>query len=212
MKIIPTIFASNKKEFTERFNKLVRVSRNLQIDFMDSKFIKGKSIEIKEVPDLKSYKNNFEAHLMVKSPEKYIEELKEKGFKKVIFHVEAATNIEKTIEKIKSLQMVPYLAINPETPTEKAFPYLSKIKGILFMGVHPGKEHQKLIPETLKKIQQLKNVNKSVRIQVDGGVNEKTAPKLKQAGVDYINSGSFISDSENPKHAFNKLNSLIRKC
>jgi ribulose-phosphate 3-epimerase len=211
MKLIPTIFARNKKEFSEKFAKLIRVATNLQIDFMDNKFVKGNSISIKEIPNLSSYKNNFEAHLMVKSPEKYLSELKEKGFKEVIFHVESTSNIEKTIEAIKSLQMIPYLALNPETPTEKTFPYLSKIKGVLFMGVHPGKEHQKFIPETLKKIQQLKSVNKSVKIQVDGGVNEKTALQLKKAGVDYINSGSFVSEAENPRQAFNKLNRLIKK-
>lgn len=209
MKIIPTIFSKNKKEFVERFNKLIKVSNNLQIDFMDNKFVKGSSISIKEVPNLKNYKNNFEAHLMVKSPEKYLPELKKKGFKKIIFHVETKSP-EKTIEKIKSLQLVPYLAINPETPTEKTFPYLSKIKGVLFMGVHPGKEHQKFIPETLKKIRQLKSVNKSVKIQVDGGVTPKTALRLKKAGVNYINSGSFISEAENPKENLTKLKKVFK--
>ena len=211
MKLIPTIFAHNKKEFNERLKKVIPIATNLQIDFMDGKFVKGKSTSIKETPNLKFYKNNFEAHLMVSRPEKYLIKLKQKGFKKIIFHVESNSQIEKIIKKIKSLKMVPYLALNPETPTEKTFPFLSKIKGVLFMGVHPGKEHQKFIPAILKKIRALRKKDKKIEIQVDGGVTIEIAKKLAKEEVNCINSGSFISDSENPKEIFNKLNSLIRK-
>ena len=72
--IIPTIFSKNKKEFDERLKKLLRVSRSLQIDIMDGKFVKAKSIPIKEIPKLQ--KNHvFEAHLMCKSPDRYIKKI-----------------------------------------------------------------------------------------------------------------------------------------
>jgi len=84
--IIPTIFSKNKKQFNERFNKLIKISKNIQIDFMDGKFVKAKSVQLSQIPNLKKYKNNFEAHLMVKNPESWITKLKQKGFKKIIFH------------------------------------------------------------------------------------------------------------------------------
>lgn len=203
MKIIPTVFAHNKKEFQLRFAKLLPISKSIQIDFMDGKFVKSRSISLNQIPNLKKFKNNFEAHLMAKNPEKYLSKLKQKGFKKVIFHVETASP-----EKISS-SLELFVAINPETPIEKLIPFLPKVKGILVMGVHPGKEHQKFIPSVYKKISNLKRLNK--KIQVDGGVNEKVAKKLAKLKVDFVNIGSFISASENPKESLNKLTKVFSK-
>ena len=79
MKIIPTIFARNKKEFDSKFSKLIKVSKDLQIDFMDNGFVKTRSVSLKELPSFRG-KGRFEAHLMVNNPENYIDELKKKGF------------------------------------------------------------------------------------------------------------------------------------
>ena len=209
MKIIPTIFAHNKKEFTERFEKLAPISKALQIDFMDGKFVPAKSLTLKDIPNLKKYKNNFEAHLMTQNPEKYIPQLKKKGFKKIIFHIEATKNPEKIIKKIRAIKLTLFIAINPETPTEKIIPYLEKVNGILFMGVHPGKEHQSFIPDVYKKIAQLRSQNKKIPIQVDGGATPQVIKKLVKLKVNYINSGSYISDSENPRQALKKLNAVF---
>lgn len=205
MKIIPTIFAHNKKEFQERFAKLLPISRNFQIDFMDGKFVKTRSVQLKDIPNLKKYKKNFEAHLMVLHPEKYLSKLKQKGFKKIIFHTEASKNPEDTIQKIKSLHLIPFIAINPKTSITKIAPHVKDVKGILFMGVHPGKEHQPFIPKVYQKIKQLRAQNKKIIIQVDGGVTPQIIKKLIKLKVNIINSGSYIADSKNPKYALKKL-------
>ena len=209
-RIIPTIFACNKKEFDERFKKLVPISKNLQIDFMDGKFVKAKSSALSQVPNLKKYRNNFEAHLMVFKSEKWIKKLKQKGFKKIIFHIESAKEPEKLIEKTNSLKLSAYLAINPETPIKKIIPFLSNVEGVLFIGVHPGKEHQKFIPNVYKKINQLRKINRKIKIQVDGGVNFQNIKKLASLKVNYVNSGSLISEAGNPKQVFKKLNSIFK--
>src|SRR3989344_3001840 len=167
--VIPTIFATSKKEFNERFEKILHISKNIQIDFMDGKFVKAKSISPKQVPSLKKYKKNFEAHLMVKSPEKYLSTLKKKGFKKVIIHIESLN--PETLAKAKKLNLKLFLALNPETPVESLIIFLPKIRGVLFMGVHPGREGQNFIPEVYSKIKQLKKISPSKKIQVDGGIN-----------------------------------------
>lgn len=205
--IIPTIFATNKKQFEEKFRKLLPIANNIQIDFMDGKFVKAKSFSLKEIPNLNKYKNKFEAHLMVKSPEKYLTKLKQKGFKKIIFHIEAISNQNKIIRKIRTLKMKPMIAINPETKVER----IPENTDVLLMGVHPGKEHQKLILKTLKKIKDLRKKNKKIKIQIDGGVSPKTIKKLKKAGADVFNSGSFISEAENSKEAFNKLKFQVKE-
>ena len=200
--IIPTIFSKNKKEFNERYKKLIKVSRNLQVDFMDGKFVPGKSVQLNDIPKLpRNY--NFEAHLMCKNPEGYVYKLKVSGFKKVIFHFNSGDNV-KTIAKIKDSGMKSFMAVNPENKTKDFCYLLDLVDGVLVMGVHPGKEHQKFIPETLNKIKEIRKLTDKP-IQVDGGVNLKTISKLKKAGVTIFNSGSFVSEAEKPKEALMQL-------
>lgn len=205
MKIIPTVFAMSKTQFEKRFSKLVKISKNIQIDFMDGKFVQSKSISIKEIPNLKKFANNFEAHLMMYNPEKYLSNLKSKGFKKVIFHVESTKLPEQFIAESKKLNLKCFIALNPETPLQKISPFLNKVDGVLFLGVRPGKEHQSFVSGVFKKIKSLRAVDKKIKIQVDGGVNEKVARTLFRLKVNSLNSGSFVSNSENPKGALRKL-------
>jgi ribulose-phosphate 3-epimerase len=210
IQVIPTVFARNKKEFAQRFQKLVSVSKSIQIDFMDDKFVKGKSIKLSQIPNLEKYKNNFEAHLMVKNPERYLLQLKKKGFKKIIFHIEAL-DAEKAIrlsEQTKQLGLKSFVALNPETNLEKILPVLAKTDGVLFLAVHPGKERQSFIPTVYKKVQALRKINKKIILQVDGGVTPKVAKKLAKLKVNFLNSGSFVSESENP---FEAIKSLVPK-
>ena len=79
------------------------------------------------------------------------------------------------------------------------------------MGVHPGKEHQSFIPPVYKKISQIRKANKKIIIQIDGGVNEKNVKKLIKSGANYLNSGSYVSSSQNPKQALLHLNNLSNK-
>jgi len=208
MRIIPTIFAKNKSDFILRFNKLIKISKNLQIDFMDGKFVRSKGINLSAIPNLKKYKNNFEAHLMVKNPSSYIDKLKKKGFKKIIFHYSSLDNqkkIENLIIKIKKAKLSVFIAINPKVPVKKVAPFITSVNGILLMGVHPGKEHQKFISTTYNKIKELRKISKRITIQVDGGVNPAIVKKLKKSGLDIANSGSFISESKDPRKALAKL-------
>lgn len=205
MKIIPTIFAHNKKEFHERFEKLVPIANYFQIDFMDAKFVPAKSMQLKDVPTLPKNKN-FEAHLMCLNPENYFKALKKKGFKKIIFHIETTSGPEKLIKKIKTLGMKSMVAINPETSLEK----IPKNSDVMFMGVHPGKEHQTFIPEVYDKIAELRSQDKTCFIQVDGGITPEVIKKLARLKVNAVNSGSFISSSPNPKKSLKELKSLSR--
>ncbi len=212
MKIIPTVFAKNKKEFNKRFRKVLSVSKEIQIDFMDGKFVKAKSIRIKEIPNLNKYVNIFEAHLMCSNPEKYIMELKKKGFEKILFHYEAY----KDSEKVKFLahymrvhHIIPGVVFNQTTDFEKIKEISHFVHLIVFMGHTPGVEHKPLSSEVVQKIRKLHNWNKNIQIQVDGGVNEKTIKKLKDIGVDIVNVGSFIADSNDPKKEYGKLKKLV---
>jgi ribulose-phosphate 3-epimerase len=204
--VIPTVFSRNKKEFFSRLNSLLGVSKNLQIDFMDGFFVRGKSVLPRFVPSLTSFSNVFEAHLMVSNPRAFFVKIKDKGFKKIIFHLESFKVKEDALLFYKDLKkkgFVPVLAVNPDTVLSKNL--IKSFDFFLVMGVHPGKEKQSLIPSTFSRIRFIKSVNPSAKVQVDGGVNPSNSSKLFKAGADYINSGSYISDNEDPEKALLSL-------
>ncbi|MBS3072447.1 hypothetical protein J4477_01270 [Candidatus Pacearchaeota archaeon] len=214
IRIIPTVFAEKKKEFDERFSRLIEVSREIQIDFMDGKFVYGKSIKLSDVPSLKRYDNKFEAHLMLNNPMKWVKRLKNKGFYKVIFHIRRNSNendIRKIINEIQKQDMEAFIAINPEVREEEVFPFLNQADGVLVMGVNPGKERQKLVHKTFYKIENIRRVNKEINIQVDGGVNPKNIRYLVKAGANMINTGSFVANASEPRIALKELYKLARE-
>jgi ribulose-phosphate 3-epimerase len=214
--IIPTVFATNKKDFDERLNKLVKISKDIQIDIMDGSFVKAKSISIKEIPNLRKYKCNFEAHLMTNNPENLLSDLKEKGFKKVIFHFEAVPDIEKArriVFLIKEKKMKPWIVFSITTSFGHIINTIHTIQelgGIMLMGHVPGIEHTDIDQNIMRKIEHIRTLDKKIKIQIDGGVNPGNIKKLAQLGVDYFSIGSFISESVNPKEAMNELETSLK--
>ncbi len=205
--VVPTILTFNKKSFLARLEKIRKISPEVQIDFMDKKFVPTKSVSLQDIPGLKRYKNLFEAHLMVENPEEWIKPLKEKGFKRVAFHYEAINkkDIAGLARKIERQSMKPILALNPETSIERIYPYLKYFKRILFLGVSPGRENQRFRLKVYNKIRKLRAKDKKIIIQVDGGVTPENAGKLRKLGAKIINSGSYISKNKNPEKALARL-------
>jgi len=211
--VIPTVFAQSKEEFDERFSRIVSVAKYIQIDFMDGKFVKTKGIRIEDVPDLRKYRVRFEAHLMVNRPERYLDNLKKKGFRKVIFHYEVLKDldrIKRLIFEIKKRKIEAWIALNPSTHIEKIESILERIDGVLFMGVHPGREGQKFVDKVYKNIRKVKKIHKRTKIQVDGGVNLLNIGKLGKLKVNYVNSGSFIYLADDPKRTLGILERAFR--
>ncbi len=208
-RIIPTVFSHNKREFYERLSKLTKIANSLQIDIMDGKFVPAKSVSLQQIPSLKKYRNSFEAHLMVKNPSKYIKSLKNKGFKKIIFHINADDNV-KVIAEARKNKMKVFLALNPEDKIEESCYLFQLVDGILLMGVHPGREHQKLINSTFSKVREIRKIDDKLDIQIDGGVNPSNASRLYVSGANILNTGSFVSDSENPKKALAELKRIAK--
>lgn len=200
-KIFPTVFSTNKKIFDQKFELLNNNFKNIQIDFMDGKFVPNKSVSVEYTPNLKNSKSEYEAHLMINNPKRLIDLVKQKGFSRFIFHFESCkkNEIELIVKECKKKKMKPILAINPNTEYSEYMPYLKHFKHIMFMGVIPGKEGQKLIKSVVEKIRETKYNHPGLVIQIDGGVNLLTAKVLSTAGVSILNSGSFISSSSNPK-------------
>ncbi|RMD66621.1 hypothetical protein D6817_03745 [Candidatus Pacearchaeota archaeon] len=210
--VIPAILVKDKKEFQRVFSRVARVADCIQVDIMDGKFVKERSVRFSELPNLSRHKKYFEAHLMVANPSRYFGVARQKGFFKVLFHIESFPNAqraERAIERAHASDLLAFIALNPGTHVRAVRNLLGEVDGILVMGVHPGKTGQKFILSVKRKIEKLAEIREkykmSFAIQVDGGVNLELAPQLRRLGVDYINSGSFVSESETPRKAFQQL-------
>lgn len=214
-RVIPTVFAESTEEFVVRFASVVPLADSIQIDIMDGKFVKSKSIPIEDVPSFWDSLKTFEAHLMVKKPALWIEKCNQKGFKRIIFHREAVKDIkeaEKIIEKIRGKGMKAYIAINPSTSIDKIALLVKNdgVDGVLLLGVQPGREGQAFDKKIILKIKKLKKLNKKTLVQVDGGITPTTIVDVIKAGVDFVNSGSYVASSNNPRKALMVLENCFK--
>ena len=207
--IIPSIIAKNQKEFISRINKVKKNSKLIQIDVMDGKFVKNKSLMFDfKLPKIKC---KYEAHLMLKNPELWIKK-NWKKFNAIIFHIESCEDGKQAlnlINLIKNKKRKVGIALNPKTSISKIKPFLNKIDAVLIMSVYPGKYGAKFLPFVLKKINPIKKLKPRLNIEVDGGINLKTIKMVSDSGADSFVSGSFLQKSRKPKDALEKLKAVI---
>lgn len=144
----------------------------------------------------------MEVHLMVDDTKKYVEEYMDLEPNSITVHYESFQEPQELVDMIQYIKTQGIqcgISIKPQTPIEVLEPYLDQIHMVLIMTVEPGKGGQELIPETLEKIKQLKDIvdqrDLSLKIEVDGGINIQTAPKVIQAGAEILVAGTAIIDS-----------------
>ncbi len=177
------------------------------IDVMDGKFVEKNTLEwMKENALTISHISNIglDVHFMVEKVEEFIDEYLDLEPKIMTFHYEAIkekNRMMEIIDEIKRNDIQVGIAINPETPIEAIQEFLPYIHQVLVMTVVPGKGGQKLIPQTLQKIKELKKYimdnNLEIDLEADGGINQETVEAVRNAGCDRLVSGSYITDSEN---------------
>lgn len=192
--------AKNQEELDLILDNLSGVAKYLHLDIADGKFVPNASLWF---PFKLSKKFNYIAHLMVKDPEKWI---KKHGKKVEFCIVQAETvNISDYIKKAKLQKRKVAFALNPETKVAEIKPSLKDIDYVLILTVHPGFYGAKYLKSPLKKITEIKKINPSVKIIIDGGMNPKTVKDAARAGTDLIVSGSFITKAERPKERLKAL-------
>lgn len=223
MQIIPAINCQSFDCVAEKIKKSADFGAEwVQIDIADGKFTPHKTWD--NSSELISNLNT-EIHLMVENPEIEIDKWLNGGVKRIIVHFEAIKNsalknpannneidiVNFILGKCTNNRIELGLAINPNTSAEELLPYLDKIKFIQVLAVDPGLSGQEFQKETLGKIsflEQLKKQYFDIVIEVDGGINLETAKMCKEAGADILVAGSYIWNSENPKGAFEKLDTI----
>lgn len=182
----------------------------IHFDVMDGVFVNNISYGI---PVLKSVSGvaqiMLDVHLMIVDPEKYIRQFAESGADIITFHYEATSDCGKVIDLIHSYGKKAGVSVKPNTPVSVLYPYLDKIDMILVMTVEPGFGGQGFIYETLEKISELKAVLEKkamdIPIQVDGGINDKTASKVKKCGASVLVAGSYLFNAADMKNAVELL-------
>jgi ribulose-phosphate 3-epimerase len=179
----------------------------VHFDICDGKFVKEKSFnhELVKATKLDGTRLKKDVHLMIKDPEKYVAKYLAAGADMVTFHVEATKSPKKVIEAIHKKNALAGVAISPATPITKIEKLIPEIDYVLVMTVKPGKPGQKLIKTTIKKVRLLRKKHPELTIQVDGGINDKNAGELIDAGANILVAGNFVFKSEDPKLAIDLL-------
>ena len=178
-----------------------------QFDVMDGKFVPSMSVDCVAIASVKP-SLTWEVHLMVEDPAGCLEDFRNAGAHKVVFHYEAPVDTAGTIEKIKKLGLQAGLAVNPSTTIEEIAPHVPAVDSVLFMSVNPGYYGAAFIPEVLEKVSDFRARYPDVEIGLDGGVNEKTIPEIVKSGVDTIYIGSAVFRQPDPGEAFRRLTAL----
>ena len=204
IKISPSILASNNR--IESIHKLNNTNADyIHIDAMDGIFVPNTQMKLEEIIELEKNSNiPLDVHLMVENPIEYINQLSNKNIKYITIHIEIDKNIDELIDKIKSLNYKVGLSIKPDTNVLELLPYLDKIDLVLIMSVEPGFGGQKFIPNSLDKAKKIRELNKDITIEIDGGINDTNINEVKKY-VDIAVVGSYITNSNNYNKAINNL-------
>ena len=212
LKIAPSILAADFSQLGEDIRKAEESGADLiHFDIMDGHFVPNLTMGVDLVKAVRRYTDlPFDVHLMVTHPQDYIEPFANAGANLITIHAELATApIDAVLWKIKSFNILAGLATCPQTPISAIDPYLPDLDLVLPMSVEPGFGGQKFILNTLEKIshlnQKIKELGKAIDIEVDGGINEDTAPLVIERGATILVAGTAIFKQSNYTSAISRL-------
>ena len=172
----------------------------IHLDVMDGHFVPNLTFGPSVISSIRNKtKKCFDTHLMISNPDEYIEQYKNAGSDIITVHKEVCGHLDKTLSSIKNTGCKAGVSINPGTDISGLEYVLDKIDLILVMSVNPGFGGQKFINSSIQKIKKIKELvkNFNIDIEVDGGIDDKTATLVKNAGANILVSGSFIFSGEN---------------
>lgn len=180
----------------------------VHIDVMDGHFVPNITIGAPVVKSLRKVTNAvLDAHLMIENPEKYIPDFIQAGADVITFHIEASqASTLRCIEMIKEAKLLAGVSIKPKTSVKEIAPYIKMLDMVLVMTVEPGFSGQIFMPKCAQKISEIKALAPNLKyIQVDGGINDKTAKTCKALGANCLVAGNYVFKAENKKFAIQNL-------
>lgn len=185
----------------------------LHLDVMDGMFVPNISFGFPVLEAVASVcKKPLDVHYMIEKPERYIAQTAKLGAMMMNVHQEATVHLHRTIQEIHAAGMKAGITLNPSTPVNTLEDIITDVDMVLLMSVNPGFGGQKFIENTIAKVKRLRQlINESgshALIEVDGGVQGETAPRLVQAGVDVLVSGSYVFKAKDPEAVIHSLKEL----
>lgn len=183
------------------------------IDIMDGVFVPNISFGMPVLDAISKHaKKTIDVHLMIVQPERYIETFQKLGADILTVHYEACTHLHRTLQAIKAEGMKAGVALNPHTNVDLLEDIIQDIDLVLIMSVNPGFGGQSFIENTYSKVEKLKALinrkNASTLIEIDGGVTNKNAKQLADAGADVLVAGSFVFNAINPQETIANLKEI----
>jgi ribulose-phosphate 3-epimerase len=187
----------------------------LHMDVMDGVFVPNISFGFPILDAVgKVCKKPMDVHLMIVHPENYIQQTAKSGAAIMNVHYEACVHLHRTIQAIHDAGMKAGVTLNPSTPVNVLEDIIGDVDIVQLMSVNPGFGGQKFIESSIKKVQRLRQLiereGSQALIEVDGGVQAETAPRLVEAGVDILVSGSYVFKAADPKATIHSLKQLHR--
>ena len=215
-KVSPSLLSANFIDLKSDIDMINKSEADwLHMDIMDGVFVPNISFGFPVLEAVaKVCKKPLDVHFMIAHPEQYIQQTAKIGAMMMNVHYEACVHLHRTIQQIHAAGMKAGVTLNPSTPVGVLEDIIKDVDMVLLMSVNPGFGGQKFIENTIDKVGRLKKLilesGSQALIEVDGGVQAETAPRLVKAGVDVLVSGSYIFKSTDPISIIHALKELPR--
>ncbi len=209
--IAPSVLSADFSRLEEQIRLVEKGGADwLHLDIMDGNFVPNITFGPMIVKTIRSMtKLPLDTHLMIKSPERFIESFRKAGSDRLTVHVETCSHLHRTVEAIKELGAKAGVTLNPATPASSLKEILPYVDLVLVMTVNPGFGGQKFIRSMLRKVREMNemisSVNPKIHLEVDGGVDETNAFELVKAGANAFVAGHSIFSKRDITGAVRKL-------
>jgi ribulose-phosphate 3-epimerase len=218
IKLAPSILSADFGRLGEQVIEATRAGADyIHVDVMDGHFVPNITVGPLVVAAIRPHTTlPLDVHLMIESPEKYIQQFAQAGANIITVHVEVCPHLHRVVESIKELGVKAGVSLNPSTPLTAVDEVLSALDLVLLMSVNPGFGGQQFIEGTVGKIARLRNrldeLGLAAELEVDGGINAEIAPRVAKAGARVLVAGAAVfNKKESVSQALGRIRENLRK-